>query len=47
MLTLVETPIFRRQADEVWDDDELELFIDWIALRPDAGAVIPTNCRGD
>lgn len=41
MLTVVETPIFRRQADEVWDDDERELFIDWIALRPDAGVVIP------
>jgi len=41
MLTVVETPIFRRQADEVWDDDERELFIDWIALRPGAGAVIP------
>ena len=41
MLTVIETPIFRRYADEVWDDDEREAFIDWIAQNPKAGDVIP------
>lgn len=40
MLTVVETPVFRRQAEAVWLDDERDLFIDWIASFPDAGAVI-------
>jgi len=37
---VVETPVFRRQAEAVWLDDERDLFIDWIASFPDAGAVI-------
>jgi hypothetical protein len=40
MLSVVETPVFRRQAEAVWLDDERHLFIDWIASFPDAGAVI-------
>ena len=41
MLTVIETPIFRRYAASVWNDDEREAFIDWIAQNPEAGDVIP------
>ncbi len=41
MLALIETPIFRRYASEVWEDGEREAFIDWISNHPSAGAVIP------
>lgn len=40
MRTVIETPTFRKQAAEVWSDDERETFIDWIAENPDAGDVI-------
>jgi hypothetical protein len=41
MLTVVETPLFRRHAEEVWTDDEREVFVEWIAVNPIAGDVIP------
>ena len=41
MLTVVETPLFLRYAAEVWDDEEREAFVDWIASHPTAGDVIP------
>lgn len=41
MLTVMETPIFQRYAAEVWDDEEREAFIDWVANHSRAGAVIP------
>ena len=41
MLTVIETPMFRRYAGTVWSDDEREAFIDWIAQNPEAGDVIP------
>ena len=41
MLTVIETPIFRRYAAEVWEDEAREAFIDWIANHPRAGPVIP------
>ena len=39
-ITVVETLTFKRQADGVWDDDEREGFIDFIARNPEAGDVI-------
>jgi hypothetical protein len=40
-ITVAETPLFRRQAREVWDDSELETFIDFIAQNPEEGDLIP------
>lgn len=45
VLTVIETPTFQKQADEVWSEDEREAFIDWIAENPDAGDVIQ-NAEG-
>lgn len=39
--TVVETVAFRRSADEIWNVDEREGFINWIAYHPHAGDVIP------
>ncbi len=41
MRTVIETREFRKQADAIWDEDEREEFIDYIAANPDAGDVIP------
>ena len=41
MYTVIERPIFQRQAASIWTDDEREAFIDWIAANPFAGDVIP------
>src|SRR5438105_458494 len=41
MLTVVETPLFLRYAAEVWDEEERETFVGWIASHPDVGDVIP------
>lgn len=38
---MAETPLFSRQAREVWDDSEREAFIDFIARNPDQGDLIP------
>jgi hypothetical protein len=40
-ITVAETPLFIRQAAAVWDDDEREAFVTFIAAHPDAGDVIP------
>ena len=40
-ITVAETPLFSRQAQDVWDDDEREAFIDFIARNPDEGDLIP------
>ncbi len=40
MRTVVETEVFQRYADGVWEDGEREQFIDWIAANPQAGAVV-------
>ncbi len=47
MLTVVETSIFIRYAAQVWGDEERTVFINWIALNPLAGDVIPNSggCR--
>lgn len=40
MYTIIETPVFRRNAADIWPDSELEEFISWIANNPLAGDVI-------
>jgi len=39
--TVAETPLFSRQAKEVWDESEREAFVDFIARNPDEGDLIP------
>jgi hypothetical protein len=41
MLTVIETATFRRYAAQVWNEDELHEFIDWLAANPFSGDVIP------
>jgi hypothetical protein len=40
-ITVAETPLFTRQAREVWDDSEREAFVEFIAQNPKEGDVIP------
>lgn len=40
-ITVAETPLFRRQSQDVWDDAECEAFIDFIARNPEEGDLIP------
>jgi hypothetical protein len=40
MLTVIETPVFMRYAEKVWDEAERIEFIAWLAEHPDAGDVI-------
>jgi mRNA-degrading endonuclease RelE of RelBE toxin-antitoxin system len=41
LMAVVEVPQFVRQAADVWTEDERADFIDYIALHPDAGEIIP------
>ncbi len=41
MRTVIETPTFQKLATKFWTDDERLAFIDWIAINPEAGDVIP------
>ena len=41
LVTVAETPLFVRQAEDVWDDAEREAFVAFIARNPEAGDVIP------
>lgn len=41
MYTIIETAMFRRYAEQVWQDDEREAFIAWLASDPLVGDVIP------
>lgn len=45
--TVAETPIFQRYAAEIWSDAERMAFINWIAMNPNAGDLIPGSggCR--
>ena len=47
MRTVAETAIFVRYAAQIWSDEERQEFINFIALNPAAGAVIPGTggCR--
>ncbi len=40
-ITVAETPLFVRQADDVWDAAERDEFVDFIARNPETGDVIP------
>jgi hypothetical protein len=40
MLTVVESPIFQKLWPRYWDEDERAEFASFIALNPDAGAVL-------
>jgi hypothetical protein len=40
-LTVAQTPVFQKYAAEIWTTDELDRFVNWIALNPLAGNVIP------
>ena len=40
-ITVAETPLFVRQAEKVWSEDEREAFVTFIAANPEAGDVIP------
>ena len=40
MLTIIETPVFKREADLLWSEDERGEFCAWLAERPDVGDVI-------
>jgi hypothetical protein len=41
LITVAETPLFVRQAEQVWTDAEREEFVDFIAGNPEAGDLIP------
>ncbi len=40
-LTVAQTPVFQRCTAKIWSEDELDQFVNWIALNPLAGDVIP------
>lgn len=41
MYTVIETQTFQKQADKLWTESERLAFIEWIAVNPLAGDVIP------
>ncbi|MDR1311809.1 MAG: type II toxin-antitoxin system RelE/ParE family toxin [Burkholderiaceae bacterium] len=41
MLTVVETADFARDSAKIWNEEERDRFVDWIARNPTAGDVIP------
>jgi mRNA-degrading endonuclease RelE of RelBE toxin-antitoxin system len=41
LITVAETPLFMRQAEDVWDNAGREAFVDFIAQNPEVGDVIP------
>lgn len=41
MLTVIETPVFRRMVEDVWSEAECEAFIAFISENPTSGDVIP------
>ena len=41
MYTVIETEIFKRYAESIWEDGEREAFIVWLAANPLSGDVIP------
>ena len=40
-LTVAQTPVFEKHAAAIWSDEELGQFVNWIAVNPLAGNVIP------
>jgi hypothetical protein len=40
LITVAETPLFQRQARDVWNENEREDFVNFMARNPEAGDVI-------
>jgi hypothetical protein len=40
-IAVAETPLFLRQAADIWDEAEHDAFVTYIASHPEAGDVIP------
>jgi len=40
MYTIIESPTFQSQVANIWGEDELAAFIDWLALNPLTGDVV-------
>ena len=40
-LTVAQTPVFEKYAAKIWSDDELDQFVNWIAINHLSGDVIP------
>ena len=47
MYTVVETPTFVSDANDLWSEEEREAFCAWISANPEVGNVIPGSggCR--
>ena len=47
MFTIAETELFKRDAADIWSDEERIEFCVWLAANPEAGDVIPGSggCR--
>ena len=43
MLTVVETPLFRKHWPHYWDEEERGEFAAYIAENPGAGVVVPES----
>ncbi|HEY2750418.1 type II toxin-antitoxin system RelE/ParE family toxin [Phenylobacterium sp.] len=41
LITVAETKVFIRQASAIWDDEEHDAFVNFIAANPEAGDLIP------
>jgi hypothetical protein len=41
LITIGETPLFIRQAEAIWGNEQREAFVSFIAANPEAGDVIP------
>jgi hypothetical protein len=41
MLTIVETPTFVADADQIWSEEDRLEFFAWIAANPESGDIIP------
>lgn len=41
MYTIIETEVFKRYAESIWDDGERHEFIAWLAVNPLVGDVVP------
>jgi len=40
-VTVVETQLFLRQGEGIWDDGERQALVDFIARNPESGDIIP------
>lgn len=47
MYTIIETPTFQEDAQELWSEEERGAFCAWLATNPEVGKVIPGSggCR--